>query len=75
MRVMEQAAQRCGWCPIPGDIQGKAGSGPGLPDLAVHIPSSQGSWTGWLLKVPSNAKGSMILYPQEFSKCTANELG
>jgi len=32
---LEQAAQRCGWCPLPGDFEGKAGSDPGQPDLAV----------------------------------------
>lgn len=25
-------------CPVPRDFQGKAGSGPGQPDLAVHAP-------------------------------------
>jgi len=25
--------------PIPGDFQGKAGSGPGQPCLAVHVPA------------------------------------
>jgi len=28
MRV-EQVAERCGRCPIPGDFQGEAGSSPG----------------------------------------------
>ena len=31
----EQVAQRCGGCPISGDSQSKAGSGPGQPSLAV----------------------------------------
>jgi len=32
--ALEQVAQRCG-CPVTGDFQGKAGSGPGHPELAV----------------------------------------
>ena len=33
--AVQQVAQRCGWCLISEDFQGKAGSGPGQPDLAV----------------------------------------
>jgi len=33
--ALEQVAQCCGWCPIPGDFQGEAGSGPSQPDRAV----------------------------------------
>ena len=33
--ALEQVAQRYSWCPIPRDLQGKAGPGPGLPDWAV----------------------------------------
>ena len=33
--ALEQVAQRCGGCPIPGDFQGEAGSSPGQHDLAV----------------------------------------
>ena len=33
--ALEQIAQRCGGCPIHGDFQGKAGPGPGQPDVAV----------------------------------------
>ena len=36
--ALEQVAQRCGGCPIPGDFQGEAGSSPGQHDRAVHIP-------------------------------------
>ena len=30
---------RCCWCPVPGDFEGKAGSCPGQPDLAVQVPT------------------------------------
>jgi len=33
--AQEQVSQRCGACPVPGDFQGKTGSNPGQPDLAV----------------------------------------
>ena len=36
--ALEQVAQRCGLCPIPGDCQGEAGAGPGQPDLTVDVP-------------------------------------
>ena len=35
---MEQVAQKDGGCPVPGDTQGQAGWGSGLPDGAVGIP-------------------------------------
>jgi len=34
----EQVSRRDGGCSVPGDFQGKVGSGPGQPDLAVHVP-------------------------------------
>jgi len=37
-KALKQAALRCGWCPIPRDIQGEAGSGPRQSDLAVDVP-------------------------------------
>ena len=37
--ALEEAAQRGGGCPVPGDFQGQAGSSPGQPDVAVHIPA------------------------------------
>ena len=36
--MLEQVSQRCGRSPVPGDFQGEAGSSPGQPDLAVHVP-------------------------------------
>jgi len=33
--ALEQGGQRCGGCPIPGDIQGHAGPGSEQPHLAV----------------------------------------
>jgi len=36
--VLEQVTYCCGRCPVPGDFQGEAGSGPGQPDLSVHVP-------------------------------------
>jgi len=36
--ALEQVAQWCDWCPILGDFQDKAGSGPGQPGLAVDLP-------------------------------------
>jgi len=35
--ALEQGAHCCGGCPVPGDFEGKAKSGPGQADLAVHI--------------------------------------
>ena len=35
--ALEQAAQRCGGCPIPGDIQGQAGPRSQQHDLAVYV--------------------------------------
>ena len=35
---MEQVAQRCGWCFIPGDFQGKAGPGSEQLDGAADVP-------------------------------------
>ena len=37
IETLEQAAQRCGRCPIPRDLQGKAGSDPRQSDLAVDV--------------------------------------
>lgn len=34
--VLEEAAQRCCGCPIPGGDQGQAGWGPGLPGLVLY---------------------------------------
>ena len=36
--ALELVAQRCGACSVPGDFQGEAESGPGQPDLPVHVP-------------------------------------
>ena len=36
--AMEQVAQRCGGCPIPGDVQGQVGWGFKQPDLAIAVP-------------------------------------
>jgi len=35
--TLELVAQRCDGCPIPGDIQGWAGSGSEQPDVAVGV--------------------------------------
>jgi len=37
--VLEQAAQRGCGCPIPGDVQGQVGWGPGQPGLVVGDPA------------------------------------
>jgi len=34
-KALEQTAQKCGGCPVPGDFQGKAQTG---PDLTVDVP-------------------------------------
>ncbi|KAK4818961.1 LOW QUALITY PROTEIN: hypothetical protein QYF61_022628 [Mycteria americana] len=42
MRVgetLEQVAQRCGRCPIPGNIQGQVGRGSEQPDLVEDVPA------------------------------------
>ena len=36
--ALEQAAQRCGGCSVPGDFQGEAGSGSGQSGLVVGDP-------------------------------------
>ena len=36
--ALEQFAQLCGVCPIPGDTQGQAGQGSDHPDVAVGVP-------------------------------------
>jgi len=35
--MLEQAAQRDRGCPIPGDVQGQAGWGPGQPGLVLGM--------------------------------------
>ena len=58
---LEQVAQRCGGCPMHGDIQGQAGWGSEQPDVAVGIPvHCRGVGLGGLLRVPSNSSNSMI---------------
>ena len=47
--------------PAPGDFKGKAGSGPGQPDVAVVSMCVAGSWTGWPSEVHSNPKDPMVL--------------
>ena len=37
-KALQQVAQRCGTCSVPGDFRGEAGSSPTQPDLTVHIP-------------------------------------
>jgi len=36
--ALEQVAQWCGWCSVPGDFQGEAARGPEQPDQAVDVP-------------------------------------
>ena len=36
--ALGQVAQRCGGCPIPGDIHDQDGQGSGQLDLAVVVP-------------------------------------
>ena len=36
--ALEQVAQRCGGCRVPGDTQGQAGGGSEQPDVAVYVP-------------------------------------
>lgn len=35
--ALEQVVQRCGGCPIPGDIHGQAGQGSEQPALVVRV--------------------------------------
>ena len=37
--TVEQVAQRGGWCPLPGNIQGQVGQGSEQPDLVVDDPA------------------------------------
>lgn len=41
--TLEEAAQRGGRCPIPGNIQGQAGHGSQQPDLVEDVPAYWGS--------------------------------
>jgi len=43
--TIEQVAQRDGRCPIPGNIQGQAGSGSEQPDLVEDV-SAHGTGVG-----------------------------
>mgnify|MGYP001855248482 CR=1 len=61
MRVVEQVAQRCGGCSIPGDFQDNSGSGPGQPDLAVVSLLIAGELDYMIFKFTSNSKDSMIV--------------
>jgi len=36
---LEQVAQRCGRCPIPGNIQGQVGQGSEQPVLVEDVPA------------------------------------
>ena len=55
-------SQKGGRCPIPGDFQGEAGSGPEQPDLAMDVPiHCRGVGLDGLLRVPSNSNNSIIL--------------
>ena len=56
-------AQRCGGCLVPGDIQGHAGQGSEQQMELWMSLFTAGSCTRWPLKVPSNSKDSMILWP------------
>lgn len=44
-----------------GGFKGKAGSGPGQPDVAVLSVCIAASWTGWPSEVHSNCKDFMVL--------------
>ena len=35
--MLEQAAQRGCGCPVPGDVQGQVGWGPGQPGLVLNV--------------------------------------
>lgn len=56
-----------GWCPIPGDFQGKAGSGPGQPDVVVVSLFIAEQLDQMVLRIPSNSNDSMISQP--FQHC------
>lgn len=43
-----QVAHRCGWCPITGNFQSKAGPGPGQPDLGVVSLFIAGTQDGFI---------------------------
>lgn len=48
--ALAQAAQRSCGCPIPGDVQGWLGVGPGQPELVSDNPvHGRGHGTGWSL--------------------------
>ena len=71
MQVVEalaQVVQRCVGCLIPGEFQGKSGSGPRQSDVAVVSLCLQGTWTVRPLKVPSNSKDSVISCLESYSR-------
>ena len=60
--MLEQAAQRDRGCPVPGDVQGQVGWGPGQPGLVLNVEvggPAYGSRVGAL--IPSNLGHSVIL--------------
>jgi len=64
---LAQGAQRSSGCPIPGDMQGQVGWGPGQPGLVGGNQLMACSW-GWMIfKVPSKLSHFKIL---SFSLCT-----
>ena len=67
---LAQGGQRSSGCPIPGDMQGQVGWGPGQPGLVGGNQLMACSW-GWMIfKVPSNLSHFKIL---SFSLCTERQ--
>jgi len=48
-------------CPVPGDVQSQAGSGPGQRNPALVLLCIAGIWTRWPSEAPSSSKIFMIL--------------
>ena len=64
--VLAQAAHRSCGCPIPGDIQGQVGWGPGQPDLVVGNAVQGRGLELEILRVSSKPSHSMILRYDSF---------
>ena len=64
--ALEWIAQRGGWCPLPGGVQGQVGQGSEQPNLAEYAPAPcRRVWLDKLYNIPSNPNYSMILQQPE----------
>lgn len=64
-----KAAQRCGWCPIPGNVQGWVGQDSEQTDLAEDVPACCRNWSRWALEFLSIPNHPTILWMTEECSC------